>query len=237
MLGANLKKLRKAEGLTQMELAKALNVGASTLAMWESAGREPDIDTLIRIADFFNVSLDELVGRPKISEDLSRQEIESIKKYRTLDEYGKRAVYTLLEIEGSRQKTEKKRRVIPFIGNAFAAGTGEPDFSNMVGEYETDSTAADFAFLVNGDSMEPYLPDGSVQLGIARQPKDGECAVLLIDGEFLVKQIAVDPFGNMYLFSLNRDRQDADRVLWSKDEHSVYCFGTVITEKVRLPRV
>lgn len=232
-----IKRLRKEKGATQADIAALVAVSPSAVAMWESAGRVPDIETLIKLADFFNVSLDELCDRPRTSEDLSRQEIESIKKYRTLDEYGKRAVYTLLEIESSRQKPEKKRRVIPFIGNAFAAGTGEPDFSNMVGEYETDSAAADFAFLVNGDSMEPYLPDGSVQLGIARQPKDGECAVLLIDGEFLVKQIAVDPFGNMYLFSLNRDRKDADRVLWSKDEHSVYCFGTVITERVRLPRV
>lgn len=58
-LGEKLKKLRN--DLTQEELAAQLQVDRSTLASWETNRREPDIATLCRIADLFNVSLDWLV--------------------------------------------------------------------------------------------------------------------------------------------------------------------------------
>ena len=78
MLGNKLKELRKEKGLTQQDISREFNLGMSTVASYELSRREPDLKTLIRFADFYNVSLDELVGRPKIIEDLSRQEIESI---------------------------------------------------------------------------------------------------------------------------------------------------------------
>lgn len=62
-VGKNIARYRKSKGLSQVELATKLNVSSSTVAMWETNKRAIKDDDLINIADFFNVSLDELVGR------------------------------------------------------------------------------------------------------------------------------------------------------------------------------
>ncbi len=60
-----LKTLREREHLTQKELANEIKVRQSIISRYENAILEPDIKTLIALADFFNVSIDELVGRDK----------------------------------------------------------------------------------------------------------------------------------------------------------------------------
>ncbi|HIE12145.1 MAG TPA: XRE family transcriptional regulator [Desulfotomaculum sp.] len=62
-LGERLAALRREKGLSQAELAKLLNMGQSTIAMYERTRRTPDPTTLKRLADFFNVSVDYLLGR------------------------------------------------------------------------------------------------------------------------------------------------------------------------------
>lgn len=59
--------LRKEKGLTQEELAKALGVTNQAVSKWESSQCCPDIQLLPYIADFFNISLDELFNRKQIS--------------------------------------------------------------------------------------------------------------------------------------------------------------------------
>ncbi|MCI5683391.1 MAG: helix-turn-helix transcriptional regulator [Eubacteriales bacterium] len=56
----NLKVLRKNSGMTQKELSQALGVALSTVAMWETGNRKPDLEMLQRIAKHFNVSVDTL---------------------------------------------------------------------------------------------------------------------------------------------------------------------------------
>ena len=58
-----LKLLRKARKINQMELAEKLGVSRSAIATWECGKRQPDFETLCRVADFFNVSADYLLGR------------------------------------------------------------------------------------------------------------------------------------------------------------------------------
>jgi len=63
MFAEVLKLLRQEKGFSQRELAKELNISHSTLGMYEVGKREPDHNTLRRIADYFDVSLDYLLGR------------------------------------------------------------------------------------------------------------------------------------------------------------------------------
>ena len=56
-----IKELRKEKKITQDKLAKALKIARSTLAMYEINKSEPDQATLIKIADFFGVDMDELL--------------------------------------------------------------------------------------------------------------------------------------------------------------------------------
>ena len=58
-----LKELRKESGLTQSELAKKLNVGQATIASYENGTREPQIFSLAAYAEFFDCTIDYLIGR------------------------------------------------------------------------------------------------------------------------------------------------------------------------------
>ncbi|RZQ57915.1 helix-turn-helix domain-containing protein [Weissella paramesenteroides] len=60
-----LKELRKAKGIQQQEAAKELNIPDSTYAGYERNEREPRIDMLIKLADYFDVSVDYLIGHEK----------------------------------------------------------------------------------------------------------------------------------------------------------------------------
>ena len=58
-----LKKLRENKGMSQYQFAKEFGVAQSTVGSWESGAREPNFDTLNRLADYFGVSTDYLLGR------------------------------------------------------------------------------------------------------------------------------------------------------------------------------
>ncbi|MBA1433684.1 helix-turn-helix domain-containing protein [Bombilactobacillus bombi] len=61
-IGQRIKELRQAHNLTQYELGRRLNITKSTVSMWERGDRTPDIAMIIKIANFFKVSSDYLLG-------------------------------------------------------------------------------------------------------------------------------------------------------------------------------
>ena len=63
ILGARIRNLRENNGLTQLELSKQLNVSNTTLSQYESGQRIPSDDIKIKIAEFFKVSVDYLLGQ------------------------------------------------------------------------------------------------------------------------------------------------------------------------------
>lgn len=58
-----IRRLRMSRNMSQKDLADLLNVDRTTVAGWERKDRMPDVFLLIRIADIFDTTLDELVGR------------------------------------------------------------------------------------------------------------------------------------------------------------------------------
>jgi len=62
-LGNKLKELRTAENLTQTALAEKLNISRVNYTRYETNASRPDYETLIAIADFYDISLDELFDR------------------------------------------------------------------------------------------------------------------------------------------------------------------------------
>ncbi len=58
-----LKKLRKEKNISQLKLAMDLDMNQNTISRYENVEREADYKTLIRFAEYFNVSLDYLLGR------------------------------------------------------------------------------------------------------------------------------------------------------------------------------
>ena len=59
----SLKYMRQKMGKTQKEVSNALSIPQTTLYSYESGVCDPSIDTLIKLADYYYVSIDELVGR------------------------------------------------------------------------------------------------------------------------------------------------------------------------------
>ena len=59
----NLKLFRRSKDWNQDKLAELLNISAKTVSHWETGYSEPSISQLILLADLFDISIDELVGR------------------------------------------------------------------------------------------------------------------------------------------------------------------------------
>lgn len=63
VLNENIKSLRLARGLNQVEFAKAMGVSKQCVSNWENDNVMPSIEMLVKIADFFNVTTDYVLGR------------------------------------------------------------------------------------------------------------------------------------------------------------------------------
>ena len=61
-----LKEIRKSKGISQLKLAMDLNTNQTTISRYETGEREPGIHELIKIADYFNISVDYLLERTDI---------------------------------------------------------------------------------------------------------------------------------------------------------------------------
>lgn len=62
MLNIRIRELRIARNITQVELARSLSVSKQSISNWENDNILPSIEMLIKIADFFSVSTDYLLG-------------------------------------------------------------------------------------------------------------------------------------------------------------------------------
>lgn len=101
-----LKTERIKKGLSQMALAKILGISQQTIGSWETGRTSPDLETLVKIAKFFNVSTDYLLGisdsfDKKNTEELecfSPDDIEIFNKYSHLPNDVKRKIAMRIEI-------------------------------------------------------------------------------------------------------------------------------------------
>lgn len=114
MLGNRIKLLREELGLKQEELAKKLSVSPSAIGMYERDLREPNNELTLKIADFFNVSLDYLLGKsdirnPEKQEDpLGLAKIGfNMKDYNPPTETQKEQIKSLIEVIMKDNKKEK----------------------------------------------------------------------------------------------------------------------------------
>ena len=101
----NLKKLREDASISQKALADAIGVTQQSVNKYENHNIEPDIETLIRIADFFETSVDYLIGhtsvRRKIEEvhifELNDRESKVMEQYRSLTSKQKACVDVVMD--------------------------------------------------------------------------------------------------------------------------------------------
>lgn len=246
MRGSTLKEILKQRGITVSELARRVDVPQQTLySMVKRDNQKVDFDLMMRICAELNVPLESMcegIASPSMPD---AEEMELVSRYRRLDESGKNLANLVIDHELRRIESEvpeesTEMKIIPLYATPAAAGYASP----ALGEDYTDymipaSSKADFAVKIDGDSMEPYIPDGSVAL--CRRGAiihDGDVGLFFVDGDMKCKQYCQDYAGNVYLFSANRRRSDADVEIKASSGITLLCFGKVLLEKsIPLPEM
>lgn len=172
-----LRELRKSKGLTQQAIADMFNVGKSTYSYWENGTCEPSYETLYKLAEYFGVSVDYLLGRTDYRDE--RSEI--------------RSVY---DIQGISPISTHR---IPMLGKVAC---GEPIYADEDREsYVMAGTDinADFCLTAQGDSMVgARILDGDIVF--CRQQdivENGEIAAVLIGDEATLKRVYYYPENKM----------------------------------------
>lgn len=231
----NIVKYRNAIGMSQKELASHLGVVPSRVSNWETGTNMMDVDMLFKICDLLNVSINDIYGvYPDSKITLSFEEIEHIKKYRSLDDFGRDTVDWMIGREKERKDTEDERhttlielppriRQIPYFYKNASAGTGEIIFDNPPEERieipdTPENIRADYAIGVNGRSMEPLYNDGDILLVEIVQSIDvGEIGIFIKDEKSYVKQL-----GETELISINKEHDNITL------DDTVRCMGKVV---------
>ena len=110
-----IKELREEKKLSQDNLAKLIGTSQRNIGRWENEENEPTYSQLVKLADFFDVSIDFLVGRDDMesvqrasASGFSPEELELLKNYALLSDVERRAVQNVIN---------------GFIGNASAGAT------------------------------------------------------------------------------------------------------------------
>lgn len=113
-IGNRIAELRDARALTQEQLATTLGISRAALSHYEKNRRQPDFDTLIKLADEFNVSVDYLLGRtkrPEITLDpVVRQFVDDLElsEQEILERFS-------LKVDGTKLSPEEAKRFIAFV--------------------------------------------------------------------------------------------------------------------------
>lgn len=173
MFRIRLKELREQAGYSQYSFADKFGVAQSTVGSWEAGKREPNFNTMQRLADFFGVSVDYLLGRETTPGGPPEPSVPGSKWIPVL---GKVAAGTPIEA----------------IEDIL-------DYEEI--DAQTAASGDYFALQIKGQSMEPKISDGDVV--IVRQQNDcdsGDIAVVLVNGdEATVKRIKKEPAGIMLI--------------------------------------
>ena len=243
MIGTRIKNILDEKDISINEFSRRVGISPQTLySMVKRDNNKIDFDLLLKICRELNEPLNSFFPENLLPAMPSHDEMGLLHKYRQLDEHGKKLTELVLTTEFERvsaKSAEEKKapcKVIPLYATPAAAGYANPILGEDFEDYEVPlDSGADFAARIQGDSMEPYIHDGSIVLVSRTQPlSDGDVGLFFVDGDSICKQYCEDCFGNVYLFSLNRERADADRTIMSGSGLTVFCFGKVLLPK-RIP--
>lgn len=200
-----LRHLRTSRDLSQMEFSKLIKLSKSSINMYERGEREPGLETLERIADFFNVDMDYLLGKSDIPNraQLSASSIAS----------------NVIPVPAMKQ--------LPLIG---AIACGAPILAEEHIEDYVDlprHIQADFALICKGDSMiNARIFDGdTVYIRQQHTVDNGQIAAVLIDNEATLKRvrlfddhIVLEPENPMY----------KPLVYWNEEMNNVQILGKAV---------
>ena len=163
-IGLRIKEARLAKNMKQDELAARIGAKSpSAVSTWEIGKAKPDCVTLLRICEVLDVSADQLLGIKTEKEMPSLTEWAMLNQYRSIDEYGKKAVNAVISAEYDRTLASqpKKPRIrkmrIDYYDFPASAGTGnflETESPEEIWVKETEEAEdADYVIPISGDSI------------------------------------------------------------------------------------
>lgn len=112
--GERIALLREKHALTQEDLANKLGISRASLSHYETSRREPDYDTINKIASFFKVSIDYLVGRTDQSDQFLDQDVRDFVDNLELSDDNILEKFSLT-VDGNKLTPEEARRFIAFV--------------------------------------------------------------------------------------------------------------------------
>jgi len=111
-LAQRLRELRTARNLTQTRLAELLDISPRVYSRWETGDVTPHFDTIVRLADILNVSLDELAGRRDVASETAIRNPELSRLYRKVNQLPDEDQRALVIVLDSLVKRSRVSRVM-----------------------------------------------------------------------------------------------------------------------------
>lgn len=214
-----LKLLRQETGLSQQDFAKQVGLSKSSVNMYERGEREPGLETLEAIADYFNVDMDYLLGR---SEHRSKTAwLEGLDK--SID----------LEILRSQVKFENlfpiEKKRFPLLGQIAC---GKPIAANEEKELYVEAGAnidADFCLRAKGDSMiGARIYDGDIVfIQQADMVEDGEIAAVIIEDEATLKRVSYYPEKDLLILKAENSKYE-DLIYTGEELNHIRILGRAV---------
>ena len=230
-----IKEARINKKYTQEQLATLIGVAKSTVTGYEKGNSEPSIETMGKIMSALDVDANFLwQDETDFPIQVSYMEMDHIKKYRALDEYGKGHVDTVLQWESDRMAQLRQAsasapaatapvRLIQYYQRLASAGSGQIVFDGVPVEQieipdRQEYRRVSYAVGVNGQSMEPLYKDGDILLiEPTCQLEQGEVGIFIVGNNAYVKKL-----GETELISVNKDYKNIPLTEDTK------CMGRVV---------
>lgn len=206
-IAIKIKDLAKTKGYKLSDMFETIGIGKNTMSNLKTS--MPKADTLAKIADYLDCSVDYLLGRTDNSEVNTNLVIKSLPLI-TPEELNKPSTKTI---------------IIPFYRTPASAGTGSWLNDDTPVEYtnvpKTEKTlSADFLLEVRGDSMQPKFLDGDrVLVQNSESIYEEEIGVFVLNGESYIKKM-----GRNELISLN----SAYKPIQLHEFDEIRCVGKVL---------
>jgi transcriptional regulator with XRE-family HTH domain len=152
--GANIKLLRSRRGRSQEETAIALDVKRSSWSGYENGSAEPNLDLLIRVSEYFRISVDKLLKHDLTK--LSESQLGILERGGDVDMDGRRL--RVLATTVDRDNRENVELVPEKACAGYAMGYADPEYISILPTFQMPFLARDRkyrTFQISGDSMPP----------------------------------------------------------------------------------
>lgn len=196
---------KKIRNLTNKDISDITGISISSLdKITSGSNTNPKLETVKLICGALDCKLSDLLDDGNDTDELTLQEQNHIKKYRALDEHGKKIVDFVLDEEYKHSSEEQDEEVIQtncivltMYEDPVSAGTGEYLADGRCVEVTVDETPlterADFILRVSGDSMEPTYYDGDkVLVENATELNIGDIGIFILNGQGYIKEYSHD---------------------------------------------